>query len=118
MISAVLFVTELCWGAVCMSMLHLWKKTYVWVSNADTERSGYMGIGYEVIPARWLIFGWTRTKWAVIYYNISVIRDDIPDIWLIFEAVEAGFRGCRGRSYVISPRCLRGPRDSRNNYQF
>ena len=64
-----------------------------------TERSGYMGIGYRAIPGTSLIFGWTRTKWAVIQQNILVIRDVILDIWLIlrmwkpFSRVQSSYLG-------------------------
>ena len=52
----------------------------------------YLVIGYMVFPATWSIFGWSRTKWHFIQYNISDIWSKlvkIPDIWSIFEAVDA-----------------------------
>ena len=50
--------------------------------------------GYMVFPAIRGIFGWTRTKWAFLQYNILEIWceiTEIPDIWFIFETVEANF---------------------------
>ena len=44
-------------------------------------RIGYMVIGYKVKSVIWSIFGWSGTKWGVIYHKLSDIRSKILVIW-------------------------------------